>query len=231
MDMSHSRWLQLPGFTLFSKLTLIVFSISLFLPNSARAFDFIDTEITEENGIYRIKISAFIEAHPDYIRYVLADSAHIYRLSPSIIESEVLPSSPADEKWVRTRLLTCTSLFCREIERVDIVRLLNSGDFEAEIIPALSEFKSGKANWKITPMDNDSHVVYQAYLEPDFFIPPVIGTQVARQILLDEFTTTLISIEKIARINAERDRKAGLMQSDAASKALQVPCTDSASLQ
>lgn len=229
--MSHSRWLQLLRFTLLSKLTLIAFAISLIQPISARAFDFIDTDVTEENGIYRLKVSAIIEAHPDYIRYVLADSAHIYRLSPSIIESEVLPSGPADEKRVRTRLLTCTSVFCREIERVDHVRLLSSGDFEAEIIPALSEFKSGKARWTITPMDEDSYVVYQAFLEPDFFIPPVIGTQVARQILLDEFTTTLINIEKIARINAERDRKAGLMLSDAASRALKMPCTDRASLQ
>ena len=195
--------------------------------------DFTEAEVTEEDGVFRIKVSAIIEAPPDYIRYILADSAHIYRLSPSIIESEVLPSSPAGEKQVRTKLLCCTSLFCREIERVDIVRMLKSGDFEAEIIPTLSEFKSGKASWKITAMNDASHVVYEAHLEPDFFIPPVVGTHLVKQHLLEEFTTTFIRIERIASFNAQRDRSAGHMLVDAATKTLKPPCKQntSASLQ
>ena len=227
--MSRSRWLQLYTLVLHSRLTLVALSIIFFQPLYARAFDFTDAEITEENGVFYIKVSAFIDAPPDYIRYVLADSAHIYRLSPSIIESEVLPSSTADEQQVRTKLLCCTSVFCREVERVDIVRMLKSGDLEAEIIPALSEFKSGKATWKITPIDGASHVVYEAYLEPDFFIPPVVGTQLVKQNLLDEFTTTFIRVERIAGFNAERDRNAEFAVSDAAPKTLEAPCVQSAS--
>lgn len=227
--MSQSRWLPLQWFIVNSRLTLATLSISLFQPQYALAFDLIEAEVTEENGIFRIKASALIEAPPDYIRYVLADSTHIYRLSPSIIESEVLPSSTAGEKQVRTRLLCCTSVFCREVDRVDRVRMLKSGNFEAEIIPALSEFKSGKATWEITPMDDGSYIVYQAYLEPDFFIPPVVGTQVVIQHLRDEFTTTFIRIERIASINAERDRNTEHVLSDATPKTLKAPCKQNAS--
>jgi len=227
--MSRSRWLQLHRLVLHSRLTLVALAMTIFQPIYARAFDFTDAEITEENGVFRIKVSAFIDAPPDYVRYVLADSVHIYRLSPSIIESEVLPSSTADEKQVRTKLLCCTSVFCREVERVDIVRMLKSGDFEAEIIPALSEFKSGKARWTITPIDNASHVEYEAYLEPDFFIPPVVGTEIVKQNLLDEFTTTFIRMERIASFNAEIDRNAEYALSDAAPRTLKVPCVQSAS--
>jgi hypothetical protein len=228
--MSRSRWLQIHRLAPRSRLSLVVLPvILLFQAIYARAFDFTDAEVTEENGVFRIKVSAFIEAPPDYVRYVLADSAHIYRLSPSIIESEVLSSSTADEKQVRTRLLCCTSVFCREVERVDIVRMLNSGDLEAEIIPALSEFRSGKATWKITPIDDASHVVYEAYLEPDFFIPPVVGSQIVKQNLLDEFRTTFIRMERIAGFNAERDRNEEYMLSDAESRTLKPPCVQNAS--
>lgn len=227
--MSRSRWLQIHRLILNSRLTLVALSITLLQPVYSHAFDFAEAEITEDKGVFRIKVSAFIEAPPDYVRYVLADSAHIYRLSPSIIESEVLPSSTAEEKQVRTKLLCCTSVFCREVERVDIVRMLKSGDLEAEIVPALSEFKSGKARWTITPMDDASYVVYEAYLEPDFFIPPVVGTKIVKQNLLDEFTTTFIRMERIAGFNAERDRNAEYMLSDAASRTLKVPCVQSAS--
>ena len=231
--MSRSRWLQVPRLIVNSRSTLVVLSLMLCPPIYAQMLDFTEAEVTEEDGVFRIKVSAIIEAPPDYIRYILADSAHIYRLSPSIIESEVLPSSPAGEKQVRTKLLCCTSLFCREIERVDIVRMLESGDFEAEIIPTLSEFKSGKASWKITAMDDASHVVYEAHLEPDFFIPPVVGTHLVKQHLLEEFTTTFIRIERIASFNAQRDRSAEHMLVDASTKTLKPPCKQntSASLQ
>jgi hypothetical protein len=209
-------------------LTLVTLSIILCQALTAQAYDFAEARVTEENGVFRIKVSGFIEAPSDYIRYVLADSAHIYRLSPSIIESEVLPSSPAGEKQVRTKLLCCTSVFCREVERVDIVRMLQSGDFEAEIVPALSEFKSGKARWTITPIDDASYVVYEAYLEPDFFIPPVVGTQIVKQHLLDEFTTTFIRMERIADFNAEKDRNAAYRLSDTAPRTLKAPCVQTA---
>ena len=231
--MSRSRWLQVPRLFVSSRSTLVALSLILCQPIQAQTLDFTEAEVTEEDGVFRIKVSAIIEAPPDYVRYILADSAHIYRLSPSIIESEVLPSSTADEKQVRTKLLCCTSLFCREVERVDIVRMLKSGDFEAEIIPNLSEFKSGKARWEITPVDDASHVVYEAYLEPDFFIPPVLGTHLVKQHLLEEFTTTFIRIERIASFNAQRDKSAEYMLVDAATKTLKPPCKQntSASLQ
>ena len=227
--MSRSRWLQLISLTPASRAALVTLPFILFMPALVLAFDFTDADVTEENGIFYIKFSAVIEAHPDYIRYVLNDSAHIYRLSPSIIESEVLPASRTGDRQVRTRLLNCTKVFCKEIERVDLVRMLPSGDFQAEIVPSLSEFKSGKATWKIIPMDDYSYVTYEAFLEPDFFIPPMLGTQMVIQILRDEFTTTFIRIEKIARINQKRDRDASLVLTDTTSRSLKVPCVAQAS--
>lgn len=227
--MSQSRWLQLHRLIPDTRQILAAFSLTFFQLHFALAFDFNETEVTEDNGIFHIKVSAIITAPAEYIRYVLADYTHIYRLSPSIIESEVLPSSPAGEKQVRTRLLSCTAVFCREVERVDIVRMLNTGDLEAEIVPALSEFKSGRATWKITPMGDHSQLVYEADLEPDFFIPPVVGTQMVIKILHDEFTTTFFRVERIARVNAEKDRAAENSLSDTTLSTLRAPCRQNAS--
>lgn len=226
--MSRLSWLQFQRHTYIKRLAFVAFIVVFLLPVCAPAFEFTDVQVTEDKGVYRIKFSAVLHAHPDYIRYVLGDSAHIYRISPSIIESEVLPAGQADEKRVRTRLLVCTSVFCRELERVDTVRMLPSGDFEAEIIPSLSEFKSGKATWRIEPMNGDSFVVYEAHLEPDFFIPPVVGTALVIDYLKQEFRTTFARVEKIAHVNARRHRDAQLLVADAAPKALSAPCRNSA---
>ena len=96
--------------------------------------------------------------------------------------------------------------FCREVERVETVRILASGDLQADIDPERSEFRSGKALWKITAMDNRSKLEYVATLEPDFFIPPVIGVSVIGNSMKKEVINTFGRIERIACINASRDR-------------------------
>jgi hypothetical protein len=228
MDMSRSRWLLLHKLVSITRYVLATLALIFFQPQPALAFDFTDAEVTEKKGVYHIKISAEIKAPSGYVRYVLADYAHIYRLSASIIESEVLPDNIDGEKQVRTRLLLCTSVFCTEAERVDVVRMLASGDLEAEIVPELSEFKSGKATWKITPVDDHSFLVYEAVLEPDFFIPPVIGTRLVIENLRKEFARTFIRIEKIARVNARRDHRTDILLSAASPKILRPPCKQNA---
>ena len=229
MEMSRSRWLQL-NWLISETSKLATPALIFFLPFCVQAVDFTDADISEEDGVYRIKAAAVIAAPPDYIRYVLADYAHIYRLSPSIIESEVTPFGDDGEQQVRTRLLTCTAVFCREIERVDTVRMLASGDLEAQIVPALSEFRDGKATWKISPFDEHTYLVYEAYLEPDFFIPPVVGTQLVMQSLRDEFMTTFDRVERIASVNLARDRMAAQQLSSLSFKKLPAPCIQNTSV-
>jgi hypothetical protein len=171
----------------------------------AQAYELKNAEVTEENGIFQIKVTATFNAPAEYIRQVLTDYTHMYRLSSSIIESEVLPSKQTGETQIRTKLLACASVFCKEIERVDAVRTLASGDLQADIVPELSEFRSGQAIWKITSMNDSSQLVYEATLEPDFYIPPVVGVPAIRNSLKSEFITTFERIERIASINVERD--------------------------
>jgi hypothetical protein len=207
MDVSRSRRVQ--SYRLFSLtrslLVGIVLVSVLFQPISAIACELNHAEITEDKGIFRFQFTTIIDAPAEYVRQVLTDFTHIYRLSSSIIESEVLPSRQSDETKIRTKVLACASVFCREVERVDIVRILASGKLQADIVPELSEFRSGRAIWTITALENRSKLVYEATLEPDFFVPPVIGISVIINSMRNEFITTLDRIERIAYINAKRD--------------------------
>jgi hypothetical protein len=84
------------------------------------------------------------------------------------------------------------------------VRILASGNLQADIVPERSEFRSGRAIWKITAMGNRSKLEYEATLEPDFFIPPVIGMSVIGKSMKNEVIYTFDRIERIASINAAR---------------------------
>ena len=206
MDVSRSRRVQGVRLASLARSVLAGMVLILVQPLSLFAYELNHAVVTEDKGIFHLQFTTIIDAPAEYVRQVLTDFTHIYRLNPSVIESEVLPSQQSDETEVRTKVLACAAIFCREVERVEIVRILASGDLQADIVPERSEFRSGKAIWKITALDSRSKLEYEATLEPDFFIPPVIGISVIGKSLKKEVINTFDRVERIASINACRDR-------------------------
>ena len=165
-----------------------------------------EIEINEHSGVYRIKVVAQIAAPASYVRYVLTDYTHIYRLNPSIIESEVLERD--DEAVnVRTKVVGCAAYFCEELDRVERVRVLPSGDIQAEIIPELSQFKSGQTLWNIKPVGDYCEVTYLSDLEPDIYIPPVVGKFLIKKSIREEMLVSFTNLEKISSVLARRARQ------------------------
>lgn len=200
------NWLGF-DFIFFKMIVVLVIVFLVFLPVHFNAFagDVDELIVTEEDGIYQIAVSAQIDASEKFVRQVITDYAHAYRINRSIIEAEVLESPIAGNLRVRARILACTPLICLELERVDEVSTLSSGNILAEIVPEKSDFHSGKALWKIIPDGDKTRLIYQASIEPGFFIPPVVGTRMAIDSMRKQLTATFVRIEQVARINQERE--------------------------
>ncbi|MCG6937713.1 MAG: hypothetical protein LJE83_06010 [Gammaproteobacteria bacterium] len=164
-----------------------------------------EIEITEHNGVYHISLLATINANARHVRHVLTDFIHIYRLNPSIIESDIIKRHDDSSVSVKTRVIGCAAYFCEELDRVERVRVLPSGDLLAEIVPELSQFKSGRTLWRISPLDEQSEVSYSANMEPDIFIPPIVGEFLIKKSIREEMQIILASLEKISNIVAEKE--------------------------
>ena len=195
------------NFNFFNTIIYLWISVLIFLYDCSTVFagDIDELMVTENDGIYQIKVSAQIAVAEKHVRQVITDYAHAYRINRSIIESEVLKSSIAGNVRVRARVLACVPLFCLEAERVDEVSTLSSGDIKAVIVPEKSDFHSGEALWKIIPDGNTTQLIYLASIEPNFFIPPVIGTQLVIDNMREQFIATFSRIEQVACINQERE--------------------------
>jgi len=77
-------------------------------------------------------------------------------------------------------------------------------------IPTLGSFKSGHAEWKILGMEERTQVIYQAQMEPDVYIPPLIGNYFVKRKLRKSILASLAKIECIARIQAAQERNHAL---------------------
>jgi hypothetical protein len=159
-------------------------------------------EISENSGSYRIRIVMLVHAPAHHVHSVLTDYRHIYRLNPSITESEILPSPHSGAIRVKTRMEGCIFFFCREVDRVEEVRELHAGHLQAVIIPEHSDFTSGAASWLIRAVGDDSQIVYEAQVTPAFFIPPLIGSYFVKRTFAEAAMTSFAQLECIARIRA-----------------------------
>jgi len=164
-----------------------------------------EIEVVEHGGVYQIKVVAKIKAPAHYVRYVLTDYTHIYRLNPSIIESEVLKYDDDGSVSVKIKVIGCAAYFCEELTRVEKVRLLPSGDIYAVIDPEQSQFKSGKTHWRIKSLGDDSQVTYISDMEPDILIPPVVGKFLIKKSIRHEMQSSFENLEKISSVLAERE--------------------------
>ena len=158
-----------------------------------------EIEIIENSGVYKIKVVAVIDAPARNVLHVLTDYSHIYRLNPSIIESEVLKKDDNGLVVVRTRVKGCAAYFCEELNRVEKVQLLPLGEIYAEIVPEHSQFKSGQTHWRIKALGERSEVTYISNMEPDIYIPPVVGKFLVKKAIRKEVQISFANLEKLSR--------------------------------
>ena len=172
----------------------------------ALAADLIDLHIAEAEGVYSIDVTMQMQVPAQYVHRVLTDYAHIYRLDPAITDSEILSSADDGVVRVRTRIDDCIAFFCKKIEMVEDVRDQDHGDLKATIVSKLSSFKSGHTEWKILGIGERTQVIYQAQMEPDFLIPPMIGVYFVKQKLQQRLLASMERIECIARRQADLEQ-------------------------
>jgi len=184
---------------------IVCLILALCPPASAGAHSLSTIEISEDSGVYRVRMVMLVHAPARYVSSVLTDYKYIYRLNPSITLSEILPSPRSGTVRVKTRMQGCILFFCRDVDRVEEVREVNAGHLQAVIIPQQSDFTSGSADWHIQPLGDNSRIVYEAQLVPAFFIPPVIGSYFVKRTFADAVITSFTRLECIARIRAELD--------------------------
>ena len=209
MSYSYSLLHDAVNLWLITAVTLFTATLSLCpVPSIAEQAnkDYLDkVEVFEVDGVYHINFSSQIDASHDHVRKVITDYVHIYRLSDSIIESKVSNNKHNGKIQVETLVLCCVPVFCREVTRLEEIDELEPGHIQTVIIPGKSDFLSGETKWLIEPSGQSTLLSYQARLEPDFYIPPLLGTEMVINNMRKEFSITVNRIEHIARINEEKE--------------------------
>lgn len=153
-----------------------------------------DLRITKQGRAYQVQMTFGVTASVNQVIAVLTDYGYPDRLDPEVTKREVI-SRHGEITRVRTESRACVFIFCRDIAFTLDVTVVE-GNIQADIVPDESDFRSGYFRWLVSSSDNGgSHIVFETVMEPDFFIPPLIGKIFVRKKLQQKVLTTVENLE------------------------------------
>lgn len=167
-------------------MTTLVCLMALY-PLAALAADSGDLRIEKQDRAYMIRMSFDVPANAYQVRSVITDYRNPARLSSVVKKREIISQEDGVTR-VATEMRGCVVFFCRTMKLVqDVVE--SDDSVRADIVPDGGDFRSGYLLWSIVGKeDGRSQVVFEAVMEPDFFVPPFIGGFLIRNALKKQVT-------------------------------------------
>ncbi len=149
---------------------------------------------------YRLVAQGLIEAPRSVVRQLLTDYANLHRLSPRILESEILAVTADGVTRLRTKNRLCVLVFCSRLRHVQLIREQGYGEFESESVAAESDLSRGHARWRlgdeggVTRLDIEFRFALQSY----DWVPPALSRLVIRSALEADARALIAGIERAA---------------------------------
>ncbi len=147
---------------------------------------------------YFVSMEFSVKATIENVRRVITDYQNLSDLDPSINKVEILESTDDDIDRVRTHIHECILLFCKNIIRTEDIRIDEKGNLYAQIVKEMSDMKSGESRWEFRESDDKVEIKFNSVLEPDFWIPPLIGTGIFKANLRDHLRLTASNLEELS---------------------------------
>ncbi len=179
--------------------------VSVLLLSLTPAIACADAVVTRlDQGGYSIRMEAQIAAPLVYVRALLTDYEHLGRVNPSILESQLLGSFSKEQFRVRTVTRSCVAFMCFDLIQVQDVEERRDGEIIATMVPEKSDFKNGVALWRVLPSGTGTHVVFEARMQPSFWVPPVIGTWMLERQINKQLQVTVRNLSRLSNKLAMR---------------------------
>jgi hypothetical protein len=161
-------------------------------------------DVTKQRGLYSLEADARLDATPESIYAVLTDfDDNAYsRISRAYKESRYLDPADDGTPIVYTRMEGCMLWHCMTLERTERLETQAPRWIKSTALPESSNFKHAISEWVLEPDGDGTMMSYKVELEPDFFVPPVIGPWYLKRTLSQGGLRAVTRIERLAR---ERD--------------------------
>lgn len=164
----------------------------------AASLDNID--ITRDGDRFHLVADSYVEASPAAIRTVLLDfeDDNYARISDAYLRSEYLEPDSDGTPIVHTLVEGCVLLFCRTLNRVERLEIIEPLFVRSRVVPEQSDFNYAMSEWTLEPEAGGTRMTYRASVEPSFWFPPFVRPSILRRILMRSGEEAIERIEELA---------------------------------
>jgi uncharacterized protein YndB with AHSA1/START domain len=156
-------------------------------------------EMDTKEKRYYIVSETHIDAPVAAVYDVLIDYDHYDRISNVFQESRYLERNPDGSGVVYTKAHGCVAFFCTTVERVERLEVVPDTEIVATVIPERSNAHYSRAQWRLEPEAGGTLVHYELEMEPDFWVPPLIGPPLVKRALRQGGERAAARVETLAR--------------------------------
>ncbi len=147
---------------------------------------------------YTVEMNARMDTTAAKAYAVFTDYARLVEINDAIIKAELIDGAPEGKQRIHTQVRVCVMGICRVFDQVQDMRKAPPEHLEADVVPELSNLKFGRANWRIWDEDGRARLYFSAEVEPDFWVPPIVGPWLIKRKLESEAEQTANGIERLA---------------------------------
>ena len=148
---------------------------------------------------YHVVSETFIDAPVGAVYAVLVDYDNYHRISSIFEESRYLERNADGSGVVYTKAHGCIVFFCTTVERVEKLEVVPDAEIVATVIPERSNARYARTRWRLEPLDGGTLLRYELEMEPDFWVPPVIGPPLVKRALKQGGARAATRVENLAR--------------------------------
>ena len=177
----------------------IVALAALFLPMAGAAAELTDVEVSYEDDRYRLTSKTYFEATKSELFRVLTDYDLFTKFSSAFAEAENREPDELGRPTFYTRMEGCVLWWCKSFVRYGHLELEPEVDIVAIVDPEPSNFKYSRERWQLKEDGDGTLLEYEFEMEPDFWVPPVVGPYFIKKALRAGGKNAVNRIEALAQ--------------------------------
>jgi hypothetical protein len=181
-----------------TKCHIVSLAAALLASSFARAATIEELDVQRDGGCYRLSSVTYVDAALDAVFQVLTDYDAFQRISSVYEESRFLAPHPDGTPIVYTRMKGCLLFFCTSMRRVERLETDPPSFIRTTVLPEQSDVAYGQSEWILEPEAGGTRVTHRLTMQPDFWVPPVLGPWLLRKSLRKHGAAAVDRIEELA---------------------------------
>lgn len=165
---------------------------------SVYAADLRFIEVERDDDVYSLRSVTWFDTDARSLFELLIDYDQFPKFTSAIVEARNLETDAAGRPGFYTRMEGCVLFWCQNFVRMGHLRLDPMVEIVAITDPERSNFKLATERWQLRPEEGGTLMIYEFDMEPDFWVPPIVGPYYIKRALKSGGARAAQRIEALA---------------------------------